>query len=594
MDGHSPAWHAAREAKRLRRAALIPEKWKLTAEQLNGVPPTGISQWLDASGWFTPRELEITGKSGTEVVAKLAKKEWTCVEVTEAICHRAAVAHQITNCLTEIMFEDALKRAAELDANPPSPLPPLFGLPISIKDLFDYPGVDSTIGLAAWIGNARQGAAGRSVVVRVLEEQGAIVFAKTNIPQIMMTYESWNPVFGTTLNPHNLALTAGGSSSGEGALVALRGSWIGVGTDLGGSIRIPGMFNGIYSLRPSINRLSRKGGRVVYLGTPGGIYGVQGPMANTIDDLDLYLRAFVSSHQARYDPDVIPLPYSPPAPLKPKLRVGYYHTNGLLLPSPPIARAVKIACEALRAQGHEVVPFEVTESDTLLGVMYALWTSDGHAALKKILKDSGERVDEYIEDPFLKFGNGKFLEDDWANDEAAKRVGIWEQKAGEGKGCTVAQAWELVLQRDAFKHRYLDQLNESGVDAIICPVMALPAVPHRTGRKFMASLTYTMLYSLLDWSAGTVPISNVDAALDAPYPASDKYNAFERMLHSFYAPEKFASAPTGVQVVGRRLDEERTLQVMRVVDAAVKDYKAKGGKGDGYREEALAEFAKAR
>jgi amidase len=71
--------------------------------------------------------------------------------------------------------------------------------------------------------------------------QPSIVFCKTNIPQIMMTFESYNPVFGTTSNPHNLALTSGGSSSGEGALVAARGSWLGVGTDIGGSVRIPGV-----------------------------------------------------------------------------------------------------------------------------------------------------------------------------------------------------------------------------------------------------------------------------------------------------------------------------------------------------------------
>lgn len=104
------AWRVAREKKRAQRAALIKDAWKLTPEQLSTVPQIGIPEFLDKCGWFTPKEIELVNKSAVDIVGMIAKGELTCVEVTETICHRAAVVHQITNCLTEIMFEQALAR----------------------------------------------------------------------------------------------------------------------------------------------------------------------------------------------------------------------------------------------------------------------------------------------------------------------------------------------------------------------------------------------------------------------------------------------------------------------------------------------------
>lgn len=142
------------------------------------------------------------------------------------------------------------------------------------------------------------------------------------------------------------------------------------------------------------------------------------------------------------------------------------------------------------------------------------------------------------------------------------------------------------------KAEYLNYYNSLNLDFLICPGMSIPANPHRTGTKFMASLSYTMLYALLDYASGTVPIDKVDPKLDQPWDESAKFNAFEKQLHEFYTPEKFTNAPTGVQVVCRRLEEEKTLEVMKVLDEAVKSYKAKGRRGEGYRELAMKEFRK--
>jgi amidase len=141
------------------------------------------------------------------------------------------------NCLTEIFFEQAYARAQYLDAEfqrTGKPIGPLHGLPISLKDSINVAGVDSTIGMT---GYAFQPEKENSVIVDILLDLGAVMYVKTNVPQSMMTPDTENFTFGQTRNPRSKHLTAAGSSGGLGALVAFRGSLLGIGTDVGGSVR---------------------------------------------------------------------------------------------------------------------------------------------------------------------------------------------------------------------------------------------------------------------------------------------------------------------------------------------------------------------
>jgi amidase len=157
------------------------------------------------------------------------------------------------------LFDDALTRAAELDAHLVSgkpPLGPLHGVPISLKDTFKVRGYDASIGLAAL---CYKPATGNSVLVDCLLNAGAVLYCKTNVPQTLMALDSHNNIFGRVANPLNTAVTAGGSSGGEGALLAMRGSILGVGTDVGGSIRIPAMCEGTFGIKPSGERIPYAG-----------------------------------------------------------------------------------------------------------------------------------------------------------------------------------------------------------------------------------------------------------------------------------------------------------------------------------------------
>lgn len=160
------------------------------------------------------------------------------------------------NCLTEIFVERALARAAELDdalGKTGKVVGPLHGLPISLKDQLCIKGLETTMGYVSWIGKYAEK---NAVLVDILEECGAVPFVRTNVPQTLMVRwncpvfatmmvilikmiqwpETFNNIFGRTTNPYNRSLTSGGSSGGEGALVALKGSPIGVGSDIGGCV----------------------------------------------------------------------------------------------------------------------------------------------------------------------------------------------------------------------------------------------------------------------------------------------------------------------------------------------------------------------
>jgi amidase len=195
----------------------------------------------------------------------------------------------------------------------------------------------------------------------MLLDLGAVLYCKTNLPQLIMTGDSENFIFGRTLNPRNKLLTAGGSTGGEGALLAMRGSILGVGTDIGGSIRVPSVCNALYGFRPSVGLIPHGGVRDL---TPPGLPGVQssvGPMAHSIRDCDLFLRTILQAETWRYDSSVLSVPWINASP-KEKLRVGVAQNDGMYTPIPPVRRILAQAVEALsRERNVEIVPITLPD-----------------------------------------------------------------------------------------------------------------------------------------------------------------------------------------------------------------------------------------
>jgi amidase len=261
-------WEQIGAKKRQALWDLIPSEWVIPAQILPAPEHDDVSKF-GSRGWFTPEELEITESSVASLLPKLASGSLKSETVTRAFCKRAAAAHQLvrmnivprlralsaqhwdlqTNCLSEICFYRAIEDAKAIDQHLEKTghiVGPLHGLPITIKDNFDIAGLDTTIGFASHVGNP---ATKDSDIVAILRRAGAVIYVKTNVPTAMMLAETVNNTFGRTLNPLNRKLTSGGSSGGESALIAFRGSPIGIGTDIGGSLRIPAACTGMSSVQ---------------------------------------------------------------------------------------------------------------------------------------------------------------------------------------------------------------------------------------------------------------------------------------------------------------------------------------------------------
>ena len=218
--------------------SLIPKEWRLekipSVEEQRDVTGPYVQQFL------SKEEIEITETDAVGIVAHTSSGTWKSVDVAKAFCHRAALAHQLLDCLHEIFFDQAIKDAEELDqyyAKHKKPIGPLHGLPVSLKDQFHVKGVETHMGYVGWIGTF-QGKKGtgkekkfESEMVKELRQLGAILYVKTSVPHTLMAGETVNNIVGWTKGPKNRNLSCGGSSGGEGALIGIRGSPVGFGTE---------------------------------------------------------------------------------------------------------------------------------------------------------------------------------------------------------------------------------------------------------------------------------------------------------------------------------------------------------------------------
>lgn len=268
-----------------------------------------------------------------------------------AFCKSAAIAQQLYRCCTELFFDRALERARQLDAEYAQTgkvVGPLHGLPISLKDQYELKGIRTTMGLSSLLDHVgKQDAA----IVQALESQGAVIFVKTNVPMSMMSADSVNAVWGRVANPCDRTRTAGGSSGGEGALIAAFGSPLGVGSDIAGSIRIPSAMCGTYGLKPSTGRLPLGGG----MGCGAGaefVPPVNGPLARSVDSLELFMEAVIGTKPWTADPHCIRMPWTPVDLRNKSLRIGILRDNGMVRPHPPIERALRDVEAALTSAGH--------------------------------------------------------------------------------------------------------------------------------------------------------------------------------------------------------------------------------------------------
>jgi Asp-tRNA(Asn)/Glu-tRNA(Gln) amidotransferase A subunit family amidase len=319
------------------------------------------------------------------------------------------------------------------------------------------------------------------VLVDNLLAAGAVLYCKTNIPQTLMALDSHNNVFGRTINAFNTAVTPGGSSGGEGALLGMRGSVLGVGTDVGGSIRIPAMCNGTFGIKPSWERIPYAGqeGGAPAAAAKMGLPASAGPLAHSVRDIELFFRAVSEQKPWTQDPDVIPSPWSSLASLGGsgrKLRIGLVRRDGVIDPHPPIVRLLDEVKAKLQSAGVEVVEMDITslfsQCQSLANSMFGV---EGGKAMFDLLEAANEPLSP------------------WLSTRLRRKAPL-----------ELAKTRELHGKREELRKKFLsvwrDQHGE--IDAFICPVAPHPVPPVDRWN----GVSYTSSFVLLDYPAGVVPV----------------------------------------------------------------------------------------
>jgi amidase len=358
------SWEEKAAQKRTSIYNLIPAEWRLPEAIINN-PPKNSTIVPSQCGILSQLDLEITGIDDIQELAdRIANGKYSAVQVTEAYCKRAAIAHQLVNCLAEVCFTQALERARYLDdyykSTGGKTTGPLHGIPFSLKDQFNIKGVETAMGYIGYLGDISQH---NSMIVDTILSLGAIVYVKTAVPQTLMFGETRSNLLGITVNPLNRTLSCGGSSGGEGSLIAMKGSICGLGTDIGGSIRFPSALNGIYGLRPSAGRVSY--GRVkTSMNGQESVSSVIGPMTRSLSNIRLFLQSTLATKPWLVDPKVHNIPWREDLfeeGQMNKLCFGVIQFDQLVHLTPPVQRAIKMSINALQIAGHQVIEWDTTD-----------------------------------------------------------------------------------------------------------------------------------------------------------------------------------------------------------------------------------------
>ena len=289
-----------------------------------------------------------------ELVKFIKNNTFTVEEVLYTYIERAQTLGRANNLTAEELFTDALARASSLSDSSEKIL---YGIPISVKDMIYQEDCCSSGGLA-WKCFTKD--PGDSILISLLRSAGCLPFVRSNLMQLMMWMETSNDIYGRANNPWDITRTTGGSSGGDGGLVAIGGALIGIGSDIGGSIRFPSAFCGVYGFKPSSRRISvhetMRTHPTCMAPLELVVNNAFGPIGRCVEDLALVLQAWWQEGLWIRDNVVVPLKFN----FKEfedarKLRIGYFSSNPVFESADVIKNIVLNTADKLREDGHELI-----------------------------------------------------------------------------------------------------------------------------------------------------------------------------------------------------------------------------------------------
>ncbi|RTE80178.1 hypothetical protein BHE90_005312 [Fusarium euwallaceae] len=363
-----------------------------------------------------------------------------------------------------------------------------------------------------------------------------------------MTADSENNIFGRTLNPHNTSLTVGGSSGGEGALVSFRGSLLGVGNDLAGSVRIPALCCGVYGFKPTANRIPFGGQTHYPFPVPwlSSVLPVVGPLANSLDDLHLFMETVSKCVPWKYDATALNIPW-PSLDVKPdrKLTIGVMAEDADYPLHPPVWCALTEATSILREAGHNVV--DLTPSTdrcaglgARIGYQFFGLSASG---TKDLSKELGEPLVTSVASQMHPFPRGGL--------PVSPELGIGEQF----HALNIARG----MYAEAWKQTWL----ENQLDVVLAPGAVSTAVSHDT----YGIPVYTVMWSVLDYPAAVIPFGKACRSKD-PEP-----QAATSPFVPDYIPEAIDGAPCSLQIITTTLQDEECLDAASIIQRCLSSTK---------------------
>jgi len=391
---------------------------------------------------------------------------------------------------------------------------PLFGLPVTVKSSIATRGLKCEIGSLLNKGEIPREDA---VVVARLRAAGALILGTTNCPEFLMAYETDNLLHGRTSNPWDLTRSPGGSSGGESAAIAAGMSAAGLGSDSGGSVRVPAHFTGICSMKPTPGRIPGRGHLPPCVG-PFSTLGAIGPMARTMGDVALMFRTL--SGQDPHDPASPPIALREPS--FDELRtntIGFFEDDGLVPVTPETRAAVQAAAAALRDSGFRVEPFRPGTLELLRKLWWTFFVQCGAMFYEPAIRGKRGQLSPIFKE-FLGFS------------ETLPPLTATE----------LLDAW---AELDLLRSKTLAEL--SAYPVLLCPVASIPAFRHGErswaveGRQvgYLDAVRHTQWFNVLASPGAVVPVGR--------------------------SPE---GLPIGVQIVARPFQDETALGIAAVIDAA--------------------------
>jgi fatty acid amide hydrolase len=503
----------------------------------------------------------LTSLSARELATMIARGGISALEAVEAHIERI---ERVNSALNAVIFKryDAARaeaKAADERRAKGEALGPLHGVPITIKEALDLKDTPSTFGLPS---RATLLAQEDSLQVARIRAAGAIILGKTNVSQLLLYVESDNPVYGRTNNPWNLERTPGGSSGGQAAIIAAGGSPLGLGTDIGGSIRVPATFCGIAGMKPTAGRTPDSGRYSVSTGQRAIVSQV-GVLARTVGDVALGLEIINGGRTPDVEP---PMPLGDPAAVDvARLRVAYYTDDGTFKAAPAVRRAVTEAASILRERGAQVSEWRPPNVNHALEIFFGILSADGGRSAKPIL--GRDKQDPRIAMLLLLAQRSR--------PTLAVMGGLLKMLGQQGMAGMLRSFghrdtfhyWQLVEAQTEYQYRFIDALDKDAggpFDIILCPACALPAFTHGSSRDLATAGGYATLYNVLGYPTGNVPFTRVHT--DEEVGRRPSRDLVQQAAYKVEVGS--AGLPVGVQVVARPWREHVALAAMQVIEEA--------------------------